>query len=75
MLIILAPVMLVVAILIKLTSPGPVLFVQKRVGMNQRQFKLYKFRSMVIDAEQRKHESRTSTSATARPSRSRTTRA
>jgi exopolysaccharide biosynthesis polyprenyl glycosylphosphotransferase len=55
-LIILAPVMLAVALLIKLTSPGPVLFVQNRVGMNQRQFKLYKFRSMVVDAEERKEE-------------------
>jgi exopolysaccharide biosynthesis polyprenyl glycosylphosphotransferase len=55
-LIILAPVMLVVAILIKLTSPGPVFFVQDRVGMNQRRFKLYKFRSMVVDAEERKRE-------------------
>jgi exopolysaccharide biosynthesis polyprenyl glycosylphosphotransferase len=53
-LIILLPVMAVVALLIKLTSPGPVLFVQNRVGMNQRQFKLYKFRSMVADAEARK---------------------
>jgi len=53
-LILLCPLMLVVAVLIKLTSPGPVFFVQKRVGMNQRQFKLYKFRSMVDDAEQRK---------------------
>jgi exopolysaccharide biosynthesis polyprenyl glycosylphosphotransferase len=50
------PVLLVVAILIKLTSPGPVFFVQNRVGMNQRQFKLYKFRSMVVDAEARKAE-------------------
>lgn len=55
MLIVLSPLMLVVAVLIKLTSPGPVLFVQNRVGMNQRQFKLYKFRSMVADAEERKH--------------------
>lgn len=53
-LIVLAPLMLVVAILIKLSSPGPVFFVQNRVGMNQRQFKLYKFRSMVADAEERK---------------------
>ncbi len=53
-LILLLPLMIVVAVLIKLTSPGPVLFVQNRVGMNQRQFKLYKFRSMVIDAEERK---------------------
>lgn len=53
-LIILAPLLLLVALLIKLTSPGPVFFVQNRVGMNQRQFKLYKFRSMVADAEERK---------------------
>lgn len=53
-LIILAPLMLTVALIIKLTSPGPVFFVQNRVGMNQRQFKLYKFRSMVADAEDRK---------------------
>jgi exopolysaccharide biosynthesis polyprenyl glycosylphosphotransferase len=55
-LLLLSPVLLVVGILIKLTSPGPVLFVQNRVGMNQRQFKLYKFRSMDADAEQRRHE-------------------
>ncbi|MEO5917540.1 MAG: sugar transferase [Luteolibacter sp.] len=55
-LIILMPMMLVVAILIKLTSPGPVFFSQNRVGMNQRQFRLYKFRSMVADAEDRKLE-------------------
>lgn len=54
-LIILSPLMVFVVILIKLTSPGPVLFVQNRVGMNQRQFKLYKFRSMVVDAEDRKN--------------------
>ncbi len=46
-----APVMLCVALLIKLTSPGPALFRQQRVGKNDRQFTLYKFRSMVTDAE------------------------
>ena len=51
--IVLAPLMLLVAAIIKLTSPGPVFFVQNRVGMNQRQFRLYKFRSMVVDAEER----------------------
>jgi exopolysaccharide biosynthesis polyprenyl glycosylphosphotransferase len=55
-LLLLLPVMLLVALLIKLTSPGPVLFVQNRVGMNQRQFKLYKFRSMVVNAEERKSD-------------------
>ncbi len=44
------PVMLMVAIAIKLTSEGPVLFLQERVGENGRIFKIYKFRSMVINA-------------------------
>ncbi len=46
-----APLMLCVAVLIKLTSPGPALFRQQRVGKNDRLFTLYKFRSMVTDAE------------------------
>jgi exopolysaccharide biosynthesis polyprenyl glycosylphosphotransferase len=53
-LVVLFPLLVAVAILIKLTSRGPVLFTQNRVGMNQRQFKLYKFRSMVVDAEELK---------------------
>ena len=51
-----APIMLVTAIAIKLDSPGPVLFKQVRVGQNGRNFKIYKFRSMYIDAEARKKE-------------------
>lgn len=51
-----SPVLLVVAILIKLTSPGPVFFVQKRLGLNKRHFNVYKFRTMVVDAEERMKE-------------------
>jgi sugar transferase (PEP-CTERM system associated) len=49
--IVLSPVMLIVAILVKLTSPGPVFFRQSRVGLNDSTFTLYKFRSMRQDAE------------------------
>jgi exopolysaccharide biosynthesis polyprenyl glycosylphosphotransferase len=52
----LSPVMLMTAILIRLTSQGPVLFVQKRLGFNKRHFGVYKFRTMVIDAEKRMSE-------------------
>ena len=45
------PVMAVTAIAIKLDSPGPVFFVQERVGLNKRRFRMYKFRSMVVDGE------------------------
>jgi exopolysaccharide biosynthesis polyprenyl glycosylphosphotransferase len=51
LLLFLAPVMALTAILIKLTSPGPVLFVQKRIGLNKRVFEILKFRTMVMDAE------------------------
>lgn len=50
------PIMLITAIAIKLDSPGPVIFKQTRVGQNGRQFKIYKFRSMYVDAEERKKE-------------------
>ncbi len=46
----------IVAILIKLESKGPVFFKQERVGQNGRRFNIYKFRSMVVDAEQRRKE-------------------
>lgn len=45
-----------VAIAIKVDSPGPVLFSQVRIGRNGRRFKIYKFRSMYMDAEERKKE-------------------
>ncbi len=45
---------LLLAVLIKATSPGPVLFRQERVGLNGRRFTFYKFRSMVADAEARR---------------------
>ncbi len=46
-----SPVMAVVAILIKLTSPGPVIFCQERVGLHNKTFWMYKFRSMEIQPE------------------------
>ncbi len=51
LLILLAPVLLVIALLVKTTSAGPVIFVQRRVGLNGRLFEMYKFRSMNADAE------------------------
>jgi exopolysaccharide biosynthesis polyprenyl glycosylphosphotransferase len=57
LLVVVAPlVMLPVAIFIKLTSPGPVLFRQQRSGQSGAPFTLYKFRTMVTNAEQFKHE-------------------
>lgn len=50
--IILSPVFLVIAIIIKLDSKGPIIFSQERVGQNGRIFKMYKFRSMVSNAEE-----------------------
>ena len=43
--------MLIVALLIKIDSEGPVLFKQKRLGLNHKEFYIYKFRSMIVDAE------------------------
>ena len=43
--------MLVVALLVRLDSPGPALFRQKRLGLNGREYEMYKFRSMCVNAE------------------------
>jgi exopolysaccharide biosynthesis polyprenyl glycosylphosphotransferase len=53
-LLLLAPFMLLIAILVRLTSPGPAIFRQQRCGLNGRRFTFYKFRSMVRDAERMK---------------------
>jgi exopolysaccharide biosynthesis polyprenyl glycosylphosphotransferase len=55
-LLIVIPVIPVIALLIKLTSPGPVFFQQQRSGQNGAPFTLYKFRTMITNAEQFKHE-------------------
>ena len=54
--IITSPIMLLTVVAIKLDSPGPALFKQVRVGKNGRHFKIWKFRSMYVDAEEMKHK-------------------
>ena len=56
LLILLSPFLLVFSLIIKFTSPGPVLFRQQRSGLNGHPFTLYKFRTMVTNAEQLQHE-------------------
>jgi len=55
-LVLLAPLFLITSALIKFTSRGPVFFVQKRLGLNKRLIGVYKFRTMVQDAEQKQAE-------------------
>jgi exopolysaccharide biosynthesis polyprenyl glycosylphosphotransferase len=55
-LIVLLPLMLVIALLVNLTSPGPALFVQERLGLHKQRFPMFKFRTMVADAEERQKE-------------------
>ena len=51
----LAPILAIVALLIKLDSPGPVFFSQDRVGLNRRRFRLFKFRTMTDGADELQH--------------------
>jgi exopolysaccharide biosynthesis polyprenyl glycosylphosphotransferase len=55
-LVMLSPLFLLVGVIIKLTSPGPVFFRQVRCGVNGRTFQILKFRTMVVDAEQKKED-------------------
>lgn len=50
---VLTPLLIVIAVAVKLSSPGPVLFGQIRIGQNGRRFRMWKFRSMAADAEAR----------------------
>ena len=50
-LILFSPIMLVTALLIKVTSPGPLIYKQVRVGLKNKNFEMYKFRSMVVQDE------------------------
>jgi exopolysaccharide biosynthesis polyprenyl glycosylphosphotransferase len=52
-LIILSPLLLLVAVLVKITSPGPVFYSHERIGRDGKKFRLYKFRSMYQNAEQK----------------------
>ena len=52
----LSPLLITIAIIIKVTSPGPVIYQQPRVGLRGRQFQLYKFRTMVVNADELKKE-------------------
>ena len=56
LLVLFSPLFLIIAILVKQDSPGPVFWRQTRVGRNGHLFTMYKFRSMVADAEERKEE-------------------
>lgn len=47
-----SPLLLLIAILIRVTSPGPIFFVQKRLGKNGEPFNIYKFRTMIVGADQ-----------------------
>ncbi|MCI0605089.1 sugar transferase [bacterium] len=52
------PLLVFIGFLVKITSAGPILFVQERTGLNGRKFRMYKFRTMAVDAQKKKEELR-----------------
>jgi len=66
-LVVLAPLMLVISLLVKLDSPGPVLFKQRRLGKGMQGFPMLKFRTMAVDAPTTLHEEYIAKLATANP--------
>ena len=52
-LVVLSPLLVCIAVVVRMTSPGPSLFVQERLGLGKRRFRMLKFRTMVVDAEDR----------------------
>ncbi len=63
LLLLLAPLLAGIAIAVKLTSPGPIFFRQTRYGMHRNRFLMYKFRTMVVDAEAQQAQLETSNEA------------
>ena len=53
---VISPIMLAITLLIKIFTPGPIFYRQWRVGKRGKLFRMYKFRTMVVDAEQKHHE-------------------
>ena len=51
LIVIFSPVLFLIAILVRATSFGPILFIQDRIGLRGRVFKMYKFRTMYVDSE------------------------
>lgn len=54
--VLLSPIIIIIGILIKIESKGPIFFAQNRIGLNRKEFKMYKLRSMVVNAEEIKEK-------------------
>jgi lipopolysaccharide/colanic/teichoic acid biosynthesis glycosyltransferase len=56
LLVLFSPLLVIIALLVKLTSAGPVFFIQERIGYNKRPFKMFKFRTMITGADLKQNE-------------------